>query len=63
MYELSSFMNYDPNGSSDNRALQNLIIQKGSSASDPRVALAGARGNWGKGAASDFKTNYCITTY
>jgi len=56
-------MNYDPNGSSDNRALQNLIIQKGSSASDPRVALAGARGNWGKGAASDFKTNYCITTY
>ncbi|RZL54674.1 MAG: hypothetical protein EOO93_19875 [Pedobacter sp.] len=56
LYELSSYMNYNPNGSSSNRALQNLIIQKGTSASGPWIPVAGARGNWGKGSASDFKT-------
>ncbi len=55
LYELSSFMSYNPNGSKD-RALQNLIIQKGTSASGPWVAVAGSRGNWGKGSVSDFKT-------
>jgi len=47
MYELSSYMNYDPNGASSNRALQNLIIQKSTTAAGPWVAVAGARGNWG----------------
>ncbi|WP_231464372.1 MULTISPECIES: hypothetical protein [unclassified Pedobacter] len=55
LYELSSFMSYNPNGSND-RALQNLIIQKGTSATGPWVAVAGSRGNWGQGSVSDFKT-------
>ncbi|RZL53180.1 MAG: hypothetical protein EOO93_21255 [Pedobacter sp.] len=55
LYELSSFMSYNPNGSND-RALQNLIIQKGTSAGGPWVAVAGSRGNWGKSSVSDFKT-------
>ena len=56
LYELSSYINYNPHGSSSTRALQNIIIQKGTSATGPWVAVAGARGNWGEGSASDFKT-------
>ncbi|RYG17460.1 MAG: hypothetical protein EOO07_11060 [Chitinophagaceae bacterium] len=56
LYELSANVNYNPNGSSNNRALQNLIIQKSTSASGSWTPIAGARGNWGMGTASDFKT-------
>ncbi|MCH7403724.1 hypothetical protein ACFOUP_11130 [Belliella kenyensis] len=57
LYEVSAFINYDPNGSSSNRALQNLKIQKAPSAtSSSWQDIDSVRGAWGAGSASDLKT-------
>lgn len=55
-YEISSYINYNPKGDSDHRALQNLKIQKRIGLTGAWVDIAGTRGSWGEGAASDYKT-------
>ena len=55
-YELSAYINYNPQGSSSNRALFNLKIQKQVGGTGAWIPVSGARGNWGEGSASIIKT-------
>lgn len=55
-YEISSFINYDPNNPSGNyRARQHLYIQKRTSGGS-WIDIAGVRATWGRGSASKFRT-------
>lgn len=54
-YELSAYINYNPQGNED-RALFNLKIQKQPVGSSSWIPVSGARGNWGEGSTSIIKT-------